>query len=564
MGCLASAPDPSSEVTFSNDTTVTPQNTVNTNQVTNSSTNSSQRININQYKIGRTLGSGASCRVVIGIDKQNEKNQVAIKIMSKDQAIMQHLYKSEIEILSRLCPASQSPETYNKNILKFEGCNEDENSYYIVTKLLEGGELFDRIVSKEEKYIITEKQAAWLIRDMLSAVKYCHDNNVIHRDLKPENFVFATKEVKSDIVLIDFGCAKKVQDDEIVDDVVGTAYYLAPELACAALENFYKSGKTSKAANEVPKPKSRTGRILKATDVWAMGVIAYVMMTGRAPFRGKDNQEIFESTCTKPLTFPEKDARYSTQLQLSDSFKDFVTKILVKDPTARPSLEDAIRHPWVQGAEATDVKFNQEVVTYLRQFNYQSKLKKEITRVLASKVEQPEQEILRHFKRLDADGDGYLVADELKLLLLDMGYAKHEALLEAEKMVKNADINKDDKVDFEEFKAVWHGQLLSTNQQYIRRVFCVFDENGDGNIDAAELQSMLFPSDDKKVDDGNQSQDKKGEGFEILESIHHMIEEVDKDGDHKISFEEFEKAMKDDIDSGRMNMETLLAGGKIN
>jgi len=410
---------------------------------------------------------------------------------------------------------------------------------------------------------------------MLTAVKYCHDNNIVHRDLKPENFVFATKEVNSDIVLIEYGCARIIKDTEVIDDVVGTAYYLAPELACVALENYYKAGKLSSVSNQVPKPRPRTGKILKATDLWSMGVIAYVMMTGRAPFRGHDNQEIFESICVRDLAFPEKDARYLTSLQLSEPFKDFVKKVLVKDPAGRISIEEAIRHPWVQGIGASDFQLNKDVIQYLRQFNYQSKLKKEITRVLAANMtQQPEQEIRRHFQRLDADGDGFLDADELKLLLLDMGYAKHEAYGEAVKMVQNADTNKDGKVDFGEFKTVWYRKVLSSNQQYIRRVFNVFDDNGDGHIDAAELQAILFPNENENenknenknennnANDAKQS-DADKENLEILESIHHMIEEVDGNGDHVISFEEFEKAMREDMDKGKLNMDSLLVGGKL-
>jgi len=245
--------------------------------------NKGNTIDIQDFKIGRTLGTGASCKVVAAVNKKNFKQQVAIKIMQKDPTNLK-LFNREINVLSRLCPPNRE-SSHHKNILQYIGYSEDESSHYIVTKLLEGGELFDRIVSKDDKYIITEKKAASLIYDMLTALKYCHDKHIVHRDLKPENFVFATKEVDSDIVLIDYGCACVVKDDAIMDNVVGTAYYIAPELACvAALKCYEQSGKSS-VADRIPQPQSRTGRILKASDLWSIGVIAYVMMTGRAPFR---------------------------------------------------------------------------------------------------------------------------------------------------------------------------------------------------------------------------------------------------------------------------------------
>lgn len=173
---------------------------------------------VGSYKFGRTLGSGASCRVVQATNKDDAQIQVAIKIMDKERSITKKLYHREVNILEKLTPDIKQP---HKGILPFMGHGEDNDSYYIVTRLLYGGELFDRIVSKEEEYKITEKIAVKLVCDMLEAVKYCHDNNIVHRDLKPENFVFASKRVDSDIVLIDYGCARIVKDEEEIEDVVG-------------------------------------------------------------------------------------------------------------------------------------------------------------------------------------------------------------------------------------------------------------------------------------------------------------------------------------------------------
>lgn len=307
-----------------------------------------------------------------------------------------------------------------------------------------------------------------------------------------------------------------------------------------------------------------------------MGVIAYVMMTGRAPFRGRNNIAIFESSCVKPLIFPEKDARYHNKLKLSEHFKDFIRKALVKDPSKRISIEDAIRHPWVQGVDASDYRLNRDVIHYLRQFKYQTKLKKEITRVLAANMtDEPSQQVLRHFKRLDADGDGFLDLEELTFLLLDMGYVGHAAKGEAEKMIKHADKNQDGVVDFEEFKQVWYRKVLTTNDQYIHRVFDVFDDNGDGHIDSKELGQILFPEkydDDQNVttteedqlntenDDtsGGGGDDDNNDGF--LDTISKMINEVDENNDGKIDFDEFKKAMKEDLDSGKWGIQNDDSG----
>ena len=161
----------------------------------------------------------------------------------------------QVAILKQLTPNIHKP---HKGILPFLGHGEDEESYYIVTRLLSGGELFDRIVSKDDEYKITEKVAVKLVCDMLEAVKFCHDHNVVHRDLKPENFVFASKSVDSDVVLIDYGCARIVDDDEVIDDVVGThSLSLSPYTLYIALSQNTKSRKIANSLHSTSRSRRR-------------------------------------------------------------------------------------------------------------------------------------------------------------------------------------------------------------------------------------------------------------------------------------------------------------------
>ncbi len=193
----------------------------------------------------------------------------------------------------------------------------------------------------------------------------------------------------------------------------GTAYYLAPELAATALENYKKKGvNVDSKARAMTKP--RTGKILKA----------YLR-------------------------------RRASKLWPS----------LKRTRATISSIEDAIT-PMGAGRGGRQLQIEQRCDTLpeTRQFKYQSKLKKEITRVLASNMtSEPSKQVLSHFKRLDADGDGYLDLQELTFLLLDMGYIVHLAQSEAIKMIEHA--------DFEEFKQVWYRKVLTTNDQYIMRVW---------------------------------------------------------------------------------------------
>jgi len=450
------------------------------------------------YSMGRTLGKGGSCRVV-EVTHKIDARKYALKIMSRAESMNQELFDKERSILLKLSDPEGHP-----NIINLHETKVDKSHFYIWTNLCTGGELFDRIVDKKNP--ITEARAAKLVQTMLLAVQHCHKKNIVHRDLKPENFVFRDKSQDSDMVLIDFGCAKEVEDDTIYQDLVGTPYYLAPESAAG---HKYK----------------RTGSILKASDVWSIGVIAYVLMTGRPPFNGSSNTDIFASIIKKPLKFP-------SGVSVPPTFKKFVKAMLKKSPKQRVSLTDAIKHDWVNGT-ASDRVISNDVIKVLRQFNQQSKLKKAITKTLAQHMgKEPEEKIRDHFNRLDTDNSGALDQNELALLLEDMGYSKEEAKVEAKKIIKETDDDGSNEIEFVEFAQIWQRKLLSVNESYIHAVFTVLDENGDGSIDADELKKVL------EIDDEDE--------------INAYIKEVDTDNDGQISFAEFKKAMQESGAEGKI------------
>lgn len=177
---------------------------------------------------------------------------------------------------------------------------------------------------------------------------------------------------------------------------------------------------------------------------------------------------------------------------------------------------------------------SEDVIRVLRQFNQQSKLKKAITKTLASKMgSEPEKKIREQFDRLDKNGDGALDANELSLLLMDMGFTKNQAHLEAEKIIQSTDFDGSGEIEFAESAEIWQRKLLSVNDSYIHAVFSVLDEDGNGKIEAHELAKVL-----EFEDDGGD------------EKIAEIIKEVDSDGDGVISWEEFREAMIERNDFG--------------
>jgi len=285
----------------------------------------------------------------------------------------------------------------------------------------------------------------------------------------------------------------------------------------------------------------RTGKVLKASDVWSIGVIAYVLMTGRPPFNGRSNNEIFSAIIKKKIKFP-------TGVKLSKNFINLIKFILRKSPKQRMSLEEALKEPWVNGI-AEDEPISKDVLRVLRQFAQQSKLKKAITKTLASHMgKEPSYKIKAHFSRLDKNGSGGLDASELSLLLQDMGITKVRAEEEAKAIISASDSDNSGEIEFSEFAQVWQRKLLSVNESYIHAVFTVLDENGDGTISQDELLKVL------ELNKSNPAH---------LQQVTDMIKQVDKDADGLLNFEEFKAAMLEVNDEGGVNLTSNNLGHKL-
>jgi len=444
------------------------------------------------FRNSKTLGEGASCKVVSATHIE-ENVKFAVKIMSKSRHIHECMFNQELAILQKLD---------HPNIIRFKEAGVDERDFYIITHYNSGGELFDRIVGDD--YEMSESTVAKIVKDMLQALRHLHERNIVHRDLKPENWLFDSPSTDANIILIDFGTALEVEDEAQYTDLVGTPFYLAPESATNA--------------------PFRTGQMLKASDIWAIGVIAYICLTGTPPFYGNSNRDICRAIVKQKLRFPPN-------VEISNGLKDFCYRALQKRWNKRMPMDEAIMHPWVIGVSANKNKINLDTLRSLRQFQHQSKLKKAVAGILAANMgEGPEKRVREHFNRLDIDGDQQLDLAELKTLIKDLGFHDLESESEAERMLKEADKDLDGHISFEEFATVWQRKLLTVNDQYIRAVFGVLDSNGDGFICSDELQGVL-------------------EGFSATE-VDDMIKEIDEqggNGDGKIDFGEFKQAMKEQI-----------------
>eukprot|EP00250_Pteridium_aquilinum_P012077 c20495_g2_i1 orf=1-843(-) len=214
-----------------------------------------------RYQLGKLLGHGQFGYTYVGTQLSSGE-QVAVKTIEKKKMLLPisvEDVKREVKIMAAL--------NGHENVVQFHEAFEDDNYVYIAMELCEGGELLDRILAKKDiRY--SEKDAAIVVRQMLKVAACCHLNGVVHRDLKPENFLFKSRAEDSPLKATDFGLSDFIQPDRKFRDVVGSAYYVAPEVLRR------KSG-----------PES---------DVWSIGVISYILLCGRRPFWDKTEDGIFK------------------------------------------------------------------------------------------------------------------------------------------------------------------------------------------------------------------------------------------------------------------------------
>lgn len=275
-----------------------------------------------KYRFGRTLGAGT-----YGIVREAEgpAGKVAVKIiLKKNVKGNEQMVYDELEMLQRM---------KHDHIVKFVDWFESRDKYYIVTQLATGGELFDRIC---EQGRFTEKDASQTIRQVLEAVDYLHDNNVVHRDLKPENLLYLTTDPDSDLVLADFGIAKMLDSkDEVLTTMAGSFGYAAPEV-------MLKRGHG------------------KPVDMWSLGVITYTLLCGYSPFRSENLQDLIDECSQARVVFHE---RYWKDV--SDDAKDFIGHLLQPDAEDRHTSKQALKHAWLSGQTATDHNLLPEIKAYL-------------------------------------------------------------------------------------------------------------------------------------------------------------------------------------------------------
>ncbi|XP_026054481.1 calcium/calmodulin-dependent protein kinase IGa [Carassius auratus] len=285
------------------------------------------------FHFKEVLGSGSFSEVYL-VQERKTGNLYALKCVKKKQLHHSNL-ENEIKVLRRI---------KHDNVVGLEDFYETRTHYYLVMELVSGGELFDRIL---DRGVYTEKDASCVIKQVLEAVSYLHQNSIVHRDLKPENLLYYSPDENAKIMISDFGLSK-MADHGVMSTACGTPGYVAPEVLAQ-------------------KPYS------KAVDCWSIGVITYILLSGYPPFYEENETRLFAKIMKAEYAFhsPYWD-------EISESAKDFIRHMMEKNPNKRFTTEQALGHLWISGDTALSDNILQSVCEQMQKNFAKSKWKRVI------------------------------------------------------------------------------------------------------------------------------------------------------------------------------------------
>ncbi|XP_008440252.1 CDPK-related kinase 5 isoform X1 [Cucumis melo] len=414
----------------------------------------------NKYELGEEVGKGHfghTCRATVKKGELKGK-QVAVKVIPKAKmttAIAIEDVRREVKILKAL--------SGHKNLVHFYDACEDHDNVYIVMELCEGGELLDRILSRGGKY--TEDDAKSVLIQILNVAAFCHLQGVVHRDLKPENFLYTSKDESSQLKAIDFGLSDFVKPDERLNDIVGSAYYVAPEV----LRRSYGT----------------------EADVWSIGVIAYILLCGSRPFWARTESGIFKAVLKADPNFDDP-----PWPSLSSESRDLVKGLLNKDPEKRLTAAQALSHPWFKDSKEVKIPLDVHLLKLMRVYMCSSSLRKAALKALSKTLSIDEQGYFKiQFALLEPNKNGTISLENIKETLMKNGTEAMKESRTIDFLASQLNALQFRRMDFEEFCAatlsVRQLEDLGHWEQLARSAYEAFEKDGNRAIMIEELASEL-------------------------------------------------------------------------
>ncbi|CAI0425354.1 unnamed protein product [Linum tenue] len=373
-----------------------------------------------RYLVDRELGRGEFGVTYLCIDRES-RDLLACKSISKRKlrtAVDVEDVRREVAIMKHL--------PRNSSIVSLKEACEDDNAVHLVMELCEGGELFDRIVARGH---YTERAAAAVTRTIVEVVQLCHKHGVIHRDLKPENFLFANKKENSPLKAIDFGLSIFFKPGERFSEIVGSPYYMAPEV----LKRNY--------GPEI--------------DIWSAGVILYILLCGVPPFWAESEQGVAQAILRGIIDF-----KRDPWPNISESAKSLVKAMLEPDPKLRLTAKQVLGIVSIEelkvGLRNQSQLAEPEVQLLIEAVDTNGKGTLDYSEFLAVSLHLQrmahDEHLRKAFSYFDKDGNGYIEPEELRDALMEDG--ADDCTDVANDIFQEVDTDKDGKISYDEFAAM--------------------------------------------------------------------------------------------------------------
>ena len=477
--------------------------TIDTNLLTSGGTNN----DFYDYHKIKLLGQGSFGTVYL-VKNKKLNNYFAMKIIEKssNDEEKEDEIKNEINILRKLD---------HPNILKINDFFSTKNEYFLITEFCPEGELFYEIKNFAP---FDEALAGWYMKQILSAVNYCHKSKIIHRDLKPENILIYQRNKKgfNSIKIIDFGTAILFNKKD--KNLAGSIYYLAPEII------------------------SKNRKYTEKCDIWSCGIIMYILLTGKPPFNGDSDEEILKKILQNHLDLE----KYPWSV-ISLKAKDLIKKLLETDTKKRITAEEALNHEWFKCKQVNTqetsglfkVKNPDLLLNNLINYRTDNPLRCAVLAYLIHNNMQLEHvhEAIKLFNKMDLNGDGQISKDELYIGLKDFLELSGDKLKNNVDIIfNNLDTDHNGFIEYEEFIRAAVNKKIFYSTNYLRFAFDYFDRDKNGCISFDEIKNIFFINEKNKKDSKAKEQLKK------------CFQDSDINGNGNLTFDEFIKMTKNIIE----------------
>ena len=460
-------------------------------------------VSVNYLKI-QELGIGSYSKV-FRVQNNKTKEIFACKELAKSKINNIEIFRNEINIMSK-CD--------HPNIIKLYEIYEDPRYIDLIMEQCIGGTLFDKLIKRmqEKEETFSEKEAANILKQIITAVSYCHNQGICHRDLKMENVLFLNNHTNSPIKIIDFGLSQCIEKKKLVQVLTGKNYGNITMNSPVGSPHYIS-------------PEILNGKYNQKCDIWSAGVILYAILSGCFPFEGDTDKEIFNAIKNKKYQFHEEEWK-----NISKEAKDLIKHMLV-DEDKRYSAEEVLNHPWLvntaPNSKGTVSKINiKQLENYKNSYNF----KKFVLTYMATRLREKDiMELNKIFLEIDTNKDGTLSVDEIRKCLIKLNQEQNLKInnQEIEDIFKSIDVNNSKRIEYTEFITSMLEESTYCKEEKLIKIFRMLDKDGSGKISKDEIKKVL---NNEKIRE---------------EDLKNFIKKFDLDEDGEINYYEFVKGMSD-------------------